>query len=173
MEDFVGQLVRACYAEVTRLNPTGLPQGPTLVAAIETCARKKLFRVADDPIGERACHNKGELAELGACLMMGALINRMRINVGSPTLLTESEWRDTELAQRNLLSEMLAQAYAQCTSGDSVAIETCQFGVINKSVGLAKDDMDYCMTRGNYAASCLTDKGIAKFIREASTRLWD
>jgi hypothetical protein len=172
-EDFGGQLVRACYAEVVRLNPQGLPARLTPEIAIENCARRKLFRVANDPVGEKACRNEGDLARLSKCLMMGALSNRIRVNVGSPTLLTEAEWRDTELAKRNLISEMIAQAFAQCTTGDSATMERCQFGIINKAVNIGKVDMDFCMTRGNYAASCLIDKGVAKFFRDMSMLLWD
>ncbi|WP_374376390.1 hypothetical protein [Dongia sp.] len=171
--DFGEQLARACYLEIYRLHPQGLPADSTLDTAIRSCGRAKLFQVIGDPVGEKVCRNKGEFGDLAHCLVMGALINRMRANVGSPTPLTEAEWRDPELAKTNLISELIAQGYAQCTTGDPVAIEKCQFGIINNSLDVAKDGVDYCMTRGNYAASCLVDKGAAKFLRETAMRLWD
>lgn len=105
--------------------------------------------------------------------MTGAIFNHLRDNVGSPTRLTEAEWLDRDLAQNSLIGELVAQAYVQCASVDSAAIEECQFRVLSKSVKIDQEDLDYCMARGHYAVSCFVDKGFAKFIRESSALLWD
>ncbi|MBL8711235.1 MAG: hypothetical protein JNL25_18715 [Rhodospirillaceae bacterium] len=143
-----------------------------LHSALQQCAREKLTAAVAEPVGEKACANLADLDEYATCLMRGAMFNRVRGNVGSPTRLSEAEWRDATAAGNNTQAEILAQVFSQCTAGDRSAIERCQMEVALGSFQLSADEVKNCLGRKSLAGTCIADKFISSYIRDISLTIW-
>lgn len=172
-KDFGQQMAKSCLIESLIAYSKGWPADADTKEVVDACARRKISTVVDDPVGDKVCAGKSAFEDYLNCMMMGAILSHLRGHAGGPSKLDEKEWRDREFATQNLANELLVQAYAKCTTGDAKTIERCQYQAVNSSLGLPAADVAYCQSRANYMMSCLIDKSVAKFMRDAALRLWN
>jgi hypothetical protein len=170
--DLVKRLREVCIEPLLGNAFSNVPMVAGGADAARQCARDRLASAVAEPLGRMVCDREADLGKYAVCLMQGAYQNRLRAGMGSPSQLSEEEWRNSDFAISNTVSELVAKSFSQCVTGDRAAIEQCQLQVSLSSYGLSEADTAACLLRQDTAAYCIADKSVAGFIETVTLLVW-